>query len=104
MGQYTDSIRDSIHAVESTARTLAPSKSLSEALASLEKAVATHGGLKAGFNSIYGYTSDEKGIRHPLLDKDAASVDETDALFMFSACAAFISYLVGKARSAGLIK
>jgi hypothetical protein len=102
--QYTDSIRESIHAVESTARTLAPSGSLSDALAILEKSIAIHGGLKKGFNSIYGYTSDEKGIRHPLLEKDAANVDETDALFMFSTCAAFISYLVGKARSAGLIK
>lgn len=104
IGQYTDSIRESIHAVESVARVLAPSGSLGDALAILEKSIAVHGGLRSGFKSIYGYTSDEKGIRHPLLEKDTASVDETDALFMFSACAAFISYLVGKARSAGLIK
>jgi hypothetical protein len=33
-----------------------------------------------------------------------ANVDESDAIFMFSACAAFISYLVGKARTAGLLQ
>lgn len=63
-----------------------------------------HGALKSGFKAIYGYTSDEKGIRHPLLDIGVAKVDETDAIFMFSACAAFISYLIGKARSADLLK
>jgi hypothetical protein len=32
-------------------------------------------------------------------DDPNASVDEADALFMFGACAAFISYLIGKAKS-----
>jgi hypothetical protein len=32
-----------------------------------------------------------------------ANVDETDALFMIGACAAFVSYLIGKARSADLL-
>jgi hypothetical protein len=103
-GNYTDCIRESIHAVESVARTLAPSRSLSESLAVLEESIAIHGALKAGFNSIYGYTSDEQGIRHPLLEKESASVDETDAIFMFGACASFMSYLIGKARSANLLK
>ncbi|MDI3562541.1 hypothetical protein [Bradyrhizobium sp. Arg816] len=59
--------------------------------------------MKNGFNSLYNYTSDEKGIRHALLDDSAAKVDETDALFMFGACAAFVSYLIGKARANGLL-
>jgi hypothetical protein len=103
VGSYTDAIRESVHAVESAARTLAPSNSLSDALAALEKKTPIHAGLKRGFKAIYGYTSDEEGIRHSLLDKGSASVDETDALFMFSACAAFISYLLGKARGAGIL-
>jgi hypothetical protein len=60
--------------------------------------------LKAGFNSLYGFTSDEKGIRHPLLELPSANVDETDALFMIGACAAFVSYLINKSRAAGLLK
>ena len=47
---------------------------------------------------------DEKGIRHPLLDKGDAEVDETDALFMIGACGAFVSYLINKSRAAGLLK
>jgi hypothetical protein len=60
--------------------------------------------LKKGFTAIYGFTSDEQGIRHPMLEKVAPDVDETDALFMIGACSAFVSYLVNKARNAGLLK
>jgi len=59
--------------------------------------------MKARFLSIYGYTSNAHGIRHALLEAGAPSVDETDALFMIGACAAFVSYLINKARTAGLI-
>jgi hypothetical protein len=68
-----------------------------------EGKIKIHRALKHGFGNIYGYTSDEKGIRHPLLDDEKANVDEADALFMIGACAAFVSYLINKARSAGLI-
>jgi hypothetical protein len=62
-----------------------------------------HGALKTGFSSLYGFTSDEKGIRHPLLLETKAQVDETDALYMLGSCAAFVSYLINKARGSGLI-
>ena len=102
-GDYADSVRESIHAVKSVARCLEPSGKLSNALARLEKSASIHGGLKNGFLAIYGYASDEKGIRHALIDGPSANVDETDALFMIGGCAAFVSYLIGKARSAGLL-
>jgi hypothetical protein len=101
-GEFSASIRESIHAVESVARMLSTSGSLSDALAKLEKHSAIHGGLKSGFNAIYGYTSDEKGIRHSLLDEPQSRVDEADALFMIGACSAFISYLLQKARISGI--
>lgn len=104
VGNYADSVRESIHAVESVAKIIEPTGDFSKALAKLEATAQIHGGLKAGFAAIYGYTSDEKGIRHSLLDKGAAAVDETDALFMIGACAAFVSYLINKARATGLIK
>lgn len=95
-GNFADSVRESIHAVESLARSLAPSNKLSDSLAILERNFSIHAGLKSGFNAIYGYTSNQQGIRHPLLDEDAANVDEADALFMLGACSAFISYLILK--------
>lgn len=102
-GHYSSSIRESIHAVESVARLLEPHADLSRALAKLERSAKIHGAMKSGFLSLYGYTSDEEGIRHALLEQDAPSADETDALFMMGACASFVSYLINKAQSAGLL-
>jgi len=103
-GLFADSVRESIHAIESVAKVMEPSADLSKTLAKLENSAKIHGGLKKGFLSIYGYTSDEKGIRHALIDDANANVDETDALFMIGACAAFVSYLINKSRAAGLLK
>ena len=102
-GHYSYSVRESVHAVEAIARVLEPSAALSSALGRLEKSAKVHPALKSGFNNIYGYTSDEKGIRHPLLDDGTAKVDQTDALFMIGACAAFVSYLINKGHAAGLL-
>lgn len=99
-GQYADSVRESISAVESVAKVLEPDADLSKALAKLEKSATIHGGMKRGFLAIYGYTSDEQGIRHALLEAGAPAVDETDALFMIGACAAFVSYMINKSRKA----
>jgi hypothetical protein len=104
VGNYGPSVRESIQAVESVARVLEPSaKTLAPALAKLEKSVRIHHNLQAGFGQLYNFTSDEKGVRHPLLDKPGAQVDETDALYMLGSCAAFVSYLINKARQAGLL-
>lgn len=103
-GQYADSIADSIHAVESVARTIDPkaSRTLGPALKSLEKSgVLKHPALRGAFEKLYGYTSDEQGIRHALLDKDAADVGLNEAMFMFGACASFAAYLTEKHRQAG---
>ncbi len=100
-GKDADSIRESIHAVESVARLLDPeaSKALGPALKRLKSDGKVHPALKQGFDKIYGYTNDEQGIRHPILDA-VGNVDSIDAQFMFGACASFVSYLIAKARKA----
>lgn len=103
-GNFADSVRESMHAVESVVRSLEPSGEFSKALSRLEASTSIHGALKKGFLAIYGFSSDEQGIRHPLLDKAAPDVDEADAIFMIGACAAFVSYLINKARGTGLLK
>ena len=96
--QFADSISDSIHAVESVARRIDPkSKTLRPALNSLENAgLIKHRALKEAFAKLYGYTSDEQGIRHSLTDKNSPDVDLDEAMFMFGACASFAAYLVNK--------
>ena len=99
--QYAASIVNSIHAVESVARKIDPkgSKALGPALDSLEKAgFSVHPALKEGFKKLYGYTNDEPGLRHPLIDKGAPDVGLDEAVFMFGACAFFAAYLANKHR------
>lgn len=104
-GNWADSIRDSIHAVEAVATAIAPgSTTLGAALTELEKNGHLHGSLKKGFGALYGYTSDEAGVRHALALEKEALVDEADALFMLGSCASFVSYLVTNGRKSGRIK
>ena len=92
---WAASVRESIHAVESVARKIDPSTAdrLKVALRSLENRVTFHPALKQAILKLYGYTSDEQGIRHSLLDEDKARVDIDEAVFMLGACASFASYL-----------
>ena len=94
-GDWLGSIRESIHAVESVARQLAPdtSKTLGPALKSLEINHQLHPALKEAFNKLYGYTSDEEGIRHPLINHSNSPSGRDEAVFMLGACASFASYL-----------
>ena len=96
-GDFPGAVRESIHAVESTARQIDPNaKSLELALKSLERANALHSALKQAFVKLYGYTCDEQGIRHALIDNPQANVGQDEAVFMLGACASFSSYLVRK--------
>ena len=95
---WAGSLRESIHAVESVARQIAPeaSNDLKKALASIEKSNPIHPAFKQALTKLYGYTSNEQGIRHALLDRDTADVGMDEAVFMLSACASFASYLARK--------
>ena len=96
---WAGSLRESIHAVEAMAVRLAPgTDTLGAALKVLEQRGHLHGGLKAAFGSLYGYSSDEEGVRHALVFGDEAQVDEADALFMLGACASFVSYLLTRSK------
>ena len=94
-GDWAGSVRDSIHAVESVARQLDPkaAKTLAPALKSLQQRGALHSALENAFGALYGYTSNEQGIRHALLDRTDAQVGQDEAVFMLGACASFASYL-----------
>ena len=96
--QYADSIRESISAVESVARRIAPNENtLGDALKSLEKKrLLKNKQLKKGFEQIYAYTNSEEGVRHSLVFQDSADVELDEAMFMFGACASFAAYLTNK--------
>jgi len=101
-GHFADSIRESISAVEGTAKALEPSKSThNDAMKKLVASGTVSKALSQGLEKLYAWTGDEEGLRHSLVFADKADVDETDALFMIGACAAFITYLISRSRENG---
>ena len=100
---WAASVRESIHTVESVARILAPdTRNLKKALASINDHGGLHPALGDAFIKLYGYTSSEQGLRHPLLDSGEAKVGMDEAVFMLGACASFASYLWRKHQSGGV--
>lgn len=99
---YRNSIKESISAVESVAKIISgdTKAELGKALTMIDSAVGIHPALKKGFSAIYGYASDEGGIRHAMLE--SASVDFEDAKYMLVSCSSFINYLIVKAGKAGI--
>ena len=98
--KWADSVRESISAVEAVCRQIVgENATLGSALKEIEKNYPLHPAFKKALSELYGFTSDENGIRHSLLDKSSAAVDEADALFMLGACASFVSYLLSRTRS-----
>ena len=90
---YRNSIKESISAVESLCRIITQKEkaTLGQLLKLIEVKIGLHGALKSAFSQLYGYTSDEGGIRHGLLDEP--NIDFEDAKFMLIACSAFINYV-----------
>ncbi len=99
---YRNSIKESISSVEAIAKQLgtADSQGLAGALAELEKKVPLHRAFRASLLSLYGYTSDEHGIRHAMLEESNVGYDE--AKYMAVACSAFVNFIAAKAQAGGL--
>lgn len=90
---YRNSIKESISAVESIVKVIAnsPKATLADALKELEKQGKIHRALKDGFLKLYGYTSDEQGIRHAMMNEP--NITQADARYMLLSCTSFANYL-----------
>lgn len=96
---YENSIKESISAVEAICCIIT---GLSGANASLGKVIKKlkdngvhiHLAMEQAFSSLYGYTSDEDGIRHGGIDFKNAPAE--DAKYMLVSCSAFVNYLIEK--------
>jgi hypothetical protein len=99
---YRNSIKESISAIESLAKVISnhAKDSLSASLDRIKGKIKIHPALEKGFKQIYGYTSDDDGIRHALTEE--STCDFEDAKFMLISCSAFINYLIVKTEKAGL--
>lgn len=90
---YRNSIKESISAIESVAKVVTGDQKaeLGKVLSTLEKKGKINGALKSGFSAIYGWTSDQHGIRHAMTE--LSSVTQEDAKLFLVMCSAFANYL-----------
>ena len=94
---YENSIKESISAVESLCCIITGLNGSQSTLGKTLKylsdnnGVVIHSALADAFNKLYGFTSDQNGIRHGGIDFTGAS--QAEARFMLVACSAFINYL-----------
>jgi hypothetical protein len=94
---YENSIKESILAIEAICCIITNDNkaTLGDALSRLkESGVYIHSALIQAWSKLYGYTSDENGIRHAGID--FKGVNSEDAKYMLISCSAFVNYLIEK--------
>lgn len=94
---YENTIKDSVSAVEAMLCIITNEKNttLGEALKKLEsKGIVLHTALKASMSKLYGYASDEGGIRHG--SSEFVSESREDAQYILITCSALVNYLIEK--------
>ena len=89
-GEYRQSVKESISAVEAKARILTGTTATLGA--ALKLLVFTHKAFHDALDKLFGFTSDSSGVRHSLLEKKAV-VSEAEARFFLVVCSAFINYM-----------
>ena len=99
---YRNSIKESISAVEAVCRLLSGDSkaTLGSALKQVSAKAPLHPAFEKGLLELYGFTSDEHGIRHSLLEK--SHLHYSDAKFMLVLASGFCSFLLGKCAENGI--
>lgn len=100
---YKNCIKESILAVESICSIIVGNEkaTLGQAIKRLEdNGLIIHSALKNAFSNLYGYTSDEGGVRHAngMFESD---VTFEEAKFMLVSCSAFVNYLTANYGKVG---
>lgn len=97
---YRNSIKESISAVESlVAKVIGEKGTLGQLIKKLEAEIGLHPALRTAFSSLYGYTSDESGIRHAILESEKIVFE--DAKFFLVVCSAFVNFVESKVAALG---
>jgi hypothetical protein len=99
---FRNSIKESIRAVEAICRLIAGSHSdtLGAAVKKIAAKTPLHSAFEQALLKLYGFTSDEGGIRHALMEEP--SLQYADAKFMLVLCSAFANFLLARCAEAGI--
>ena len=102
---YRNAIKEAISAVEAAARVITGDRkaTLGKALKAMKKQqrVKIHPALEKAYITLYGYTSDEDGIRHGMAEEPDIGYEE--AQYMVISCSAFVNYMIGRAQKSGVL-
>jgi hypothetical protein len=100
---FRNSIKESISAVEAACKVFAsmPKATLGDCIKVIKSNGTIHPAFEKALLSLYGYTSDEGGIRHALTDESVTPA-YSDAKFMLVASSAFVNFLLTKAAELGI--
>jgi len=93
IADHQNSIKESISAVESLARIILDKPSAT--LGALADELNIHPSFKEAIKKLYGWTSDQGGIRHSENGKELY-VDEKEARYMLVQCSALVNYIISK--------
>jgi hypothetical protein len=99
---FRNSIKESISGVETVCRLIGGSEkdTLSGALKKLSAKTPLHPAFEQALLKLYGFTSDEGGIRHSLMEEP--SLRYSDAKFMLVLCTGFTNFLLARCAESGV--
>ncbi|WP_426237386.1 hypothetical protein [Pararhizobium sp. DWP1-1-3] len=95
-GNYANSVRESMSAVESVALASTGETNFAKAVGVMDGRRPMNGAFKIAVNRLYDYTSQEPGIRHAKKEAAVADVEEREAIFMLGVCASFVTYVLAE--------
>ncbi len=93
---YANSIKESISAVESMVLVVTGKKGFHGAVDTLEKSYGMHSKLVLSWKYLYGFTSDEAGVRHG--GPNPPAVTQPMARYFLISCSAFVNLLASMAE------
>ena len=99
---FRNSIKESISAVETVCRLITESRAdtLGAAIKKVSSKAPLHPAFEQALLKLYGFTSDEGGVRHALMEE--TSLRYSDAKFMLVLCSGFVNFLLTRCAEEGL--
>ena len=95
---YANSIKDSIGAVESICKEITGKEKFSDAVNNL--GISMHPAFQRAAKQLYGFTSDDAGIRHAATGEPPLQVNQATARYMLIVCSAMVNFITDQKSDA----
>ena len=92
---FPNAVKEAMCAVESLARIISGEENAT--LGQITEKLPIHGAMRSALSKMYGFTSDEGGIRHGAIEE--VNIDFNLTKFMLVTISAFINYVISEIQS-----